>query len=264
MITSAPIMSLRDEGGKFGSSWGMASPLSRRSLFAGALALYQHNPEVVLLAGIEFKRLSVQPSRRRYLRIHGNEETAGQALTEHLRTRGGVGYLVTNKERNVAVSGGRIDPNRLFSREGAEASLRRLNPQWTPDDIAKALDWLDGERPNLLAALLPAGGELLFAVHNNGPGYSVEDELPLSQRSSLPRRAEPHEFFLATAPRDYQRLAAGPYNVVLQNEAPPPDDGSLSRLCAKRGIRYVNLEVASGKLAIQREMMEWLENTLPE
>jgi hypothetical protein len=242
----------------------MARPISRRTLFAGAFAYYQHNLEVVLLAGIEFKRLSNQPSRRRYLRIHGNEETAGQALTEHMRTRAGIAYLVTNKERNVAIAGGRIDPNRLFSREGADASLRRLNPDWTPIEITKALDWLDSERPNLLAAILPPGGELLFAVHNNSQGYSVEDEIPISQRTSLPRRAEPHEFFLATDPRDYQRLAAGPYNVVLQNDPAGPDDGSLSRLCAKRGIRYVNLEVASGKLAMQREMMEWLENTLPE
>jgi hypothetical protein len=218
----------------------MARPISRRTLFAGALAYYQHNPEVVLLAGIEFKRLSNQASRRRYLRIHGNEET------------------------NVPILGGRIDPNRLFSREGADASLRRLNPDWTPIEITKALDWLDNERPHLLAALLPPGGELLFAVHNNSQGYSVEDEIPISQRTSLPRRAEPHEFFLATDPRDYQRLAAGPYNVVLQNDPAGPDDGSLSRLCAKRGVRYVNLEVASGKLAVQREMMEWLENTLPE
>jgi len=173
MITSAPIMSLRDEGGKYGSSWGMARPISRRTLFAGALAYYQHNPEVVLLAGIEFKRLSNQASRRRYLRIHGNEETARQALTEHMRTRAGIAYLVTNKERNVPIAGGRIDPNRLFSREGADASLRRLNPDWTPIEITKALDWLDSERPNLLAALLPPGGELLFAVHNNSQGYSV-------------------------------------------------------------------------------------------
>lgn len=121
----------------------------------------------------------------------------------------------------------------------------------------------DRLRPALLRALLPPPGGLLVAAHNNGPGYSVEDEARISERVSLKRRAEPHEFFLAVDPDDYERIARGPYNVVLQQNAKGEDDGSLSRLAARRGVRYVNLEVGAGKTEIQKEMLAWLESALP-
>jgi hypothetical protein len=48
----------------------------------------------------------------------------------------------------------------------------------------------------------------------------------------------------------------------LQNTAPKEDDGSLSRLAAKLGIRYINLECGLGKVDRQREMLGWLEKEL--
>ena len=151
----------------------------------------------------------------------------------------------------------------MFSRAGAQKSYRANNPGWSEDQIRRALDWLDGERPEVLRALLPPAGGVLIAAHNNGPGYSVETERPLSQAESLPRLAEPHEFFLCTDRKDYAANARGPYNVVLQSNASGEDDGSLSRLCASRAIRYVNLEVAHGKLETQKEMLQWLLKALP-
>jgi hypothetical protein len=47
--------------------------------------------------------------------------------------------------------------------------------------------------------------------------------------------------------------------VVLQRSAPKEDDGSLSRLAARRGVRYINLEVTLGERAKQEEMLGWLE-----
>ena len=72
----------------------------------------------------------------------------------------------------------------------------------------------------------------------------------------------PDEFMLCTMRDDFEKLAKGPYNVLLQYTAPPDDDGSLSRLCAARNIRYVNIEAAHGNAAAQREMLEWLESTV--
>ena len=46
---------------------------------------------------------------------------------------------------------------------------------------------------------------------------------------------------------------------MLQQRAPAQDDGSLSRLAAARGFRYVNLEVAAGQAERQHEMLNWLE-----
>ncbi len=227
------------------------------------IASIQHNLEVVLLNGIEFRHWRNGESARRFLRIHGNEETAHEALVRVLESQNGEGWSVTSKTRMVEVAGGKIDPNRMWSRVGAEKSLRANNAGWGAAELKKALDWLDGERPKALEAMLPPKGGLMIALHNNGPGYSVETEQPISQAVSLPRAGEPHEFFLATVRSDYEILAAGPYNAVLQSEAGGDDDGSLSRLCAARGVRYVNLEVAHGKVETQVEMVRWLLRALP-
>ena len=241
-----------------------STPLTRRSLLFAGFGLIQHHLDVVVLAGIEFESWGAGRGPRSYLRIHGNEQTAKEALLAHLATRPGPALLVRGSSRNVTVAGGRLDPNRMFTREGADKSYWRLNPEWGPGEVAKALDWLDRERPRLLERLLPEKGGLLVSAHNNSEGYSVEDEVASSDRLHLPRRREPHEFFLATSESDFKKLAQGPYNVVLQSGQKGEEDGSLSRTCARLGVRYVNLEVGSGKLAMQIEMLGFLEKALPE
>lgn len=237
--------------------------LSRRSVLFGALSALQHNFEVVLLAGVEFRHYRASASPIRFLRIHGNEETARQALEQTVASTTGQTWIVTSTDRYVQVAGGKLDPNRMFSRIGAEKSFRANNPEWSGEQIQRALDWLDAERPNLLDALLPPTGGVLIALHNNSNGYSVDTERPISQAEHLPRPAEPHEFFLATSRKDYDAIARGPYNAVLQCNATGEDDGSLSRLCAAGNIRYVNLEVAHGKLETQKRMLQWFLTTLP-
>jgi hypothetical protein len=87
------------------------------------------------IAGIRFRRIREGRSRNRYLLIHGNEETARQVLKQHMKRHAGVAHLVTSEERNVRIRGAMIDPNRLFSRVGAEVSLRRLNPDLSSAQI---------------------------------------------------------------------------------------------------------------------------------
>ncbi|MGC4056083.1 MAG: hypothetical protein QM757_45335 [Paludibaculum sp.] len=243
----------------------MRPVLTRRSFLAAATSasLPAHAARKTV-CGVPLEILKHGRGRRRYLRIHGDETTAAEALRAHLQTARGTGFIVDNPKRNILIAGGLLDPNRMFSRLGAERSYRRLNPKWTETELTPALDWLDRERPRLISTLLPPKGGLLFAVHNNARGYSMEDEIPISQQTSLARRDAPHEFFLVTDAADYALLAKGPYNVLLQNEAKGEDDGSLSRLCGRLNVRYVNLEVGLGKLDAQKEMMAWLERTLPE
>lgn len=102
-----------------------------------------------------------------------------------------------------------------------------------------------------------------MALHNNSESYSVLDEIPISDAVSIREPKNPHAFFLVTDPADFKILSQSAYNVVLQQKAPPEDDGSLSRLAALRGIRYVNLEVAHGNSSRQAEMLNWLEWVLP-
>jgi len=215
------------------------------------------------IAGMRFRIQRRGRSSRRYLWIHGDERTARDVLLEHLKAARGTAYLTTSVERQFPLAGGRIDPNRMFSRAGAQANLKALNPQWGPGQTAAALNRLDRERERFVRSILPPAGGLLIAVHNNSRGYSVRDEVPISDRTSLADPERPNNFMLATDPADFERLARSPYNVVLQNAAPTDDDGSLSRLAARRGARYVNIEAALGQFERQREMLAWVETNLP-
>src|SRR5690606_6860527 len=122
------------------------------------------------------------------------------------------------------------------------ANLRKLNPEWTEQQIERALDRLDGGREGFLRTILPRPGNVIVAMHNNSPGYSVKDEVPISDMVALNDREHPDEFMLCTIRSDFEVLAGGPFNVVLQHSKPAEDDGSLSRLCAARNVRYVNIE----------------------
>jgi hypothetical protein len=201
-------------------------------------------------------------SGRRYLHIHGNEDTARDVLNVHMRTYPGIAYLIDNHDRNVNIHGSAIDPNRLFSRTGADRSLRDLNPGISPQQLESVLSFLDHHRENLIRHLEPEHGDLLFALHNNR-NYSVTEELNQSDDTSIRQKNHPREFFLCTDPRDFAILRKSPYNVVLQNHKPATDDGSLSRLAAHRSFRYVNLECALGERDAQTERVNWLEANLP-
>ena len=216
-------------------------------------------PRHISLAGARFRILRNGRSKRRYLRIHGNEETARQVLEQHMHTHEGVAYVMESHTRLVTVDSLNLDPNRMFSRVGAEANLKLLNPSAEPAHLQRALHVLDRGREHLLRALTPPTGGMTIALHNNSSGYSVTSEAPISDQVSLREPGNPHAFFLCTAPRDFDLLKTSPYNVVLQQHGPKQDDGSLSRMAAARGFRYVNLEVALGQTDRQTEMLNWLE-----
>lgn len=229
---------------------------TRRQFLAGFPFFWR--PRFVTLAGIRFEVIRRGRSPHRYLVIHAREDTARQVLRAHMKTSRGTAHLATGSERTLHIAGALADPNRIFSRQGAEANLRRLNPGLAPDRLEAALNRLDRGREKLIRALLPPPGGLLIALHNNSPGYSVLDEVPISDQVALNDPAHPRDFLLCTQPQDFQKLARSPYNVVLQNLAPKHDDGSLSRLAARRGVRYVNIEAAQGNLRKQSEILQWL------
>ncbi len=220
-------------------------------------------PRTVRFGDARFRILSRGKSPRRYLHIHGDETTAREVLLAHMRSGQGVAFLVRSEWRTVPLRGGRVDPNRIFSRAGAAASLRKLNPDWSAARIGQALDALDRDRPRFLKAIRPPAGGLLIALHNNGPGYSVKDEAPISDRVSLKNPDQPREFLLCTDPRDFDILATFRWNVVLQNKAPQEDDGSLSRLAAREGFRYINIETPRGAFERQQVIFGLVDQELP-
>lgn len=232
--------------------------MTRRSLLLAGI----FRPSHFALMGVPFFIVRNGGSNRRYLHIHGDEPTAREVLREHMKSHKGTAYLVDNSERTVAGGSGRLDPNRMFSREGAEKNLRTLNPAMSDAERNGILARLDRDRPKLLNHLFPPRGGLLVALHNNR-GYSMRDELEISDEKAINAPENMHEFFLATDPADFRILARSPYNAVLQKEGPKDDDGSLSRLTARRGVRYVNLECGLGKAAEQKTMLEWAVSRLP-
>ena len=237
--------------------------MNRREFVASSFLAWLpffHRSEVKF-AGMHFRVRRKGHSGRRYLHIHGNEDTAREVLVLLMKNHSGIAYLIDGKERNVTVHGAKIDPNRLFSRVGAEKSLREQNPQITSAHLNAVLSFLDRHREDLIRHLTPRHGDLLFALHNNRD-YSVNEEIPQSDETSIRQPDHPREFFLCTDPRDYAILRRSPYNVVLQNRKPVIDDGSLSRLAAKRGFRYLNLECAIGQRDAQLERVQWVEDNL--
>src|SRR5580698_1535490 len=213
----------------------------REFLLAAGLLPFFARHDRVKMAGIRFRVVHRGHSPHRYLHIHGNETTARDVLMEDLNAHGGTALLIESTTRNVPVMGGQVDPNRMFSMEGAAKSLRTLNPGWSDAQIARGAAALQKDRHKFLKAIEPPAGGRIVALHNNSNGYSVEAEVAASDKTSLPDRQNPHEFFLTTNSGDFEKLAQSPYNVVLQNTIPAEDDGSLSRLAAKLGVRYINL-----------------------
>jgi hypothetical protein len=238
---------------------GVAIPGASRRQFLSLGWFPWLAPRHVGLAGARFRILRNGRSQRRYLRIHGNEETARRVLEQHMETHEGIAYVIESRTRVVAVESLKLDPNRMFSRVGAEANLTLLNPGAAAEQVRSALGVLDRGREKLVRALTPPKSGVTIALHNNSSGYSVAAEVPISDRTSLRQPGIPHAFFLCTDPRDFEVLKTSPYNVVLQQHGPKEDDGSLSRLAAARGFRYVNLEVAAGEAERQWEMLNWLE-----
>lgn len=235
--------------------------LTRRTILFSAASLWAANKEHHI-GGIRFTEVKNGKSNRRFLHVHGNETTAREVLREHIARHKGHAFFVVSDKRNVEVQNGcQIDPNRMFSRIGAEKSMQRFNRDAAVTRINNCLSALDRDREHFVKKLLPPKGGVLIAMHNNSEGYSVKDELSISDQVALNDKDNPRDFMLATNETDFQVIAKSPYNVVLQKTV-RNEDGSFSVLAASRGIRYVNVEAALGKKDKQAQMLEFLEKNL--
>jgi len=231
-------------------------------LFAFEQELIPVQKSFITFVGVKFNLVQNGNAPKRYLWIHGDEKTAKMALENHIKNYQGTAFFIQNEEREIPFENTIIDPNRVFSRNGAYYALRKFQPGWPPGSLKKALDQIDKDRKIFLNILMPSKDGLLIAVHNNFRGYNVRDEEPKSQRTSIKKEQNPRDFILCTNEDDFEKLSLGPFNVVLQNELPLSDDGSLSWEALRRNVRYLNVETRLGYLSQQKKMLKFIEKAL--
>ena len=190
--------------------------------------------------------------------LHENESSGFHA--GHARAKeGGVRFVAVEQagERTVTFGELRVDPNRIFTAKGIEASAKR----WTgrAPTAAEAAQ-VQGYAAAILDALDDCS--TVVTLHNNwdaGDPPKAKDYNLLSYRSD-PAAAKLHreegadvdDFVFVTREADYERLREAGYSVVLQSPE-VEDDGSLSYVLQDR--RYLNIEAQHGHGAWQRRVL---------
>ncbi|GIV61173.1 MAG: hypothetical protein KatS3mg044_0039 [Rhodothermaceae bacterium] len=199
---------------------------------------------------------------RTYVNLHDNENTAVEAARAILARHGGrIVELRHTGERNITFTRGdttyTFDPNRMFTPAGIEATLRRFGA-FSPAAAA--------EVERLAEAVLERAGldtlSLVVALHNNtDANYSAASYLPGGSEDGnaaevfLVEGSDPDDFFFVTERSFFEAIRAAGFNVVLQDNARATDDGSLSVLCGRRSISYVNVEAEHGHRSVQERML---------
>ena len=216
----------------------------------------------IMFAGAKFNLVQNGDSPNRYIWLHGDEQTARMALEYHIGLYNGLAFFIESETREIPFKSTIVDPNRIFSRDGAYYALRKFKPGWQPGTLKMALDEIDRERESFLDILMPNKNGLLISLHNNFRGYNVHKEKGNSQRISIKKNENPRDFIICTNSSDFEILVSSPYNVVLQNELPERDDGSLSWEALRRNVRYLNIETRLGYLSKQKAMLKYIEDNL--
>ncbi len=227
-----------------------------------------------------------------FVHVHENEEASLQAGLTSLAAFGG--KLITlqhsrdgSTKRNVTFRHNKttfsFDPNRIFTHDRSvlAASITVIKGKGKADN--SVIEMVDALARAIWDEL--AGYPLIIALHNNKnkpseystrwlffkhyepESYSITsyvrkfDQVSDSNKSCSDIYINPainnSEFFIVTRRSDFDQLLRLRYNVVLQNDR-PVDDGSMSVLAAKNGIRYINAEAKHGRITEQTAMLRLL------
>ena len=204
-----------------------------------------------------------------FINLHDDELTSVDAAKRILEEHGGMLVEIeNNSERNIRFKLGRqvykVDPNRMFSKEGIKKSLKQLGIS-----SLKAIDEVEklGQR---IVQLIPGEAKCVIALHNNTPDqFSALEYAPGNKRAVDTKKVyinteqDADDFFLTTDNQLYEKLADKGFNTILQDNKRCTDDGSLSVYCGRKNIRYVNCETEHGKTDEYFEMVKALVAALP-
>jgi hypothetical protein len=198
------------------------------------------------------------------INLHDNENTSVEAASTILEQRGGMMIKIENGRQRVirfrlkGVSYA-FDPNRIFSKEGIEQTLRD-NHRFS----LAALNEVEKFAEQILA-LIPDSASCVIALHNNTEGaYSVKSYLPGGNRQWDARAVyadslqDADDIAFTTDSLLYQRMADNGYNSIWQNNKKAKKDGSLSIYFGELNKRYMNIETQHGKVAQYVKMLDKL------
>lgn len=159
-----------------------------------------------------------------------------------------------------------FDPNRIFSDAGILDTLERRST-WSEAAhrtvkrfATQYLEYFGLDREPVIVAL-----------HNTVDGtYSIESYRSGAEHAAaaaalhISTNRGRFDFFYVTDQRFFDYLKQRDFNVVLQNNAAVPDDGSLSVYFARKGIPYVNIEAELSHLNAQIEMVRAVKKMLDQ
>jgi hypothetical protein len=194
--------------------------------------------------------------------MHDNENSsalAGRIFASHYA----VTYyeLIHNGKRNISFLFGEdsihIDPNRIYTDTGVWQQLARNKIQ---DTLAHKL--ISAWRDSLLSILEIESRSLVVALHNNtNQQYSFKSYMPGEEYADEAHAVykgcvrDKDDFYFVTDFFILHRLAMGQFHIVLQANETLTDDGSLSVLCGKQKIPYINVEAQHGHFMRQLRML---------
>jgi hypothetical protein len=210
-------------------------------------------------------------SKHLYCNLHDDENTAVEAGLVALRRSGGRLVELRHggpRDLSFRLDGATfvVDPNRIFTAEGARRTLAKLSRR-TPE-AERAVERFARD---LLSVSAVERADVVIALHNNSEGqYSAlsyeKGGIFASDASAvfIKDGGDPDDFFFVTESAVFDALRRRGYNVVLQDNRRVTDDGSLSVYCGRAGVRYINVEAQQGHREQQVAMLQALEGVLEE
>ncbi len=216
--------------------------------------------------------ISERPGARHlFCNLHDDENTSVEAGLAALRRSGGrLVELRHGGEREVSfrLSGEAftVDPNRIFTTEGARKTLAKLSRP-----SAEAERAVDRFARELLSVYTIDRADVVIALHNNSDEhYSALSYAKGAVFASdaadvfIKDGSDPDDFFFVTERPVFDALRRRGYNVVLQDNDKVTDDGSLSVHCGRLGVRYINVEAQNGHREQQEAMLTALLDLLED
>ena len=112
-------------------------------------------------------------------------------IRKYLKENDGTAYLINSTEREVLINGYILDPNRIFTNDGAKRNLIKLNNSISKLELNKTIELISNDRDDFFKSISPPKGGLLIALHNNIREYSIDNEIPLSTEVSIKNTNHP-------------------------------------------------------------------------